>query len=102
MHRKTGKVTICAEHCDRIFAICGDTPVDGHAVSTLYTSGKHFCEVHGYHVLDQSDSDDGDGTSPQCFNSGNRNHALALGAAFITLIVAARTSFDDRLCECIY
>ena len=68
---------MCLEHCERIFAICGDTPVDGYAVSSLYKSGRHFCEVHGYEVVDPGP---GETLGQTCFNAAMR-HTHGIGAA---------------------
>lgn len=75
---------MCLEHCERIFAICGETPVDGHPVSTLYSSGRHFCEVHGYEVVEAAG--EGETGGPACFNSAHRNGILGgMAGAFAAL-----------------
>ena len=76
---------MCLEHCERIFAICGDIPVDGHAVSKLYTSGRHFCEVHGYEVVEAGQGEAAS-TGQACFNAASRNSVLGgLAGAFASL-----------------
>merc|ERR1712196_272045 len=81
---KSGVVTVCAEHCERVFSICGDTPVDGHAVSTLYRSGKHFCEAHGYRVADRLAGSGG----KTCFNSSTRSRHLGWGGIALAGMLA--------------
>jgi len=80
---------MCLEHCERIFAICGDTPVDGHAVSKLYSSGRHFCEVHGYEVVDPEGGTASSGLT--CFSAASRAGVLGWAAsAFAALLLALR------------